>query len=141
MSALPGDFSQIRPGYTSSGTTGPIANNFPGYQTEGILNQGVRGYHFWDLLNTTRRNGFNACRDVGGTGQFGDGTFIPRPTGIDSATVYTDEHGEAILQFLPGRRRHADVRTRTAAATSVRSDRLRCSARRRSRPRHSTRTS
>ena len=101
VSALPGDFSQIRPGYTSSGTTGPIANNFPGYQTEGILNQGVRGYHYWDFLNTTRRNGFNACRDMGGTGQFGDGTFIPRPTGIDSATVYTDEHGEAILQFNP----------------------------------------
>ena len=101
VSALPGDFSQIRPGYTSSGTTGPIANNFPGYQTEGILNQGVRGYHYWDFLNTTRRNGFNACRDTGGTGQFGDGTFIPRPTGIDSATVYTDEHGEAILQFNP----------------------------------------
>ena len=38
---------------------------------------------------------------MGGTGQFGDGTFIPRPTGIDSATVYTDEHGEAILQFNP----------------------------------------
>jgi hypothetical protein len=101
VSALPGDFSQIRPGYTSSGTTGPIANNFPGYQTEGILNQGVRGYHYWDFLNTTRRNGFNACKDVGGTGQFGDGTFIPKPTGIDSATVYTDEHGEAILQFNP----------------------------------------
>ena len=102
MSALPGDFSQIGgAGYTSSGTTGPIANNFPGYQTEGILNQGVRGYHYWDFLNTTRRNGVNACRDVGGTGQFGDGTFIPRPTGIDSATVYTDEHGEAILQFNP----------------------------------------
>ena len=29
------------------------------------------------------------------------GSFIPRPTGINSATVYTDEHGEAILQFLP----------------------------------------
>ena len=35
VSALPGDWSQIRPGYTSSGITGPIANNFPGYQTEG----------------------------------------------------------------------------------------------------------
>jgi hypothetical protein len=102
VTALPGDFSQIRgDNYTSSGTTGPIANNFPGYQTQGILNQGVRGYHYWDFLNTTRRNGANLCRDVGGTGQFGDGTFIPRPTGIDSATVYTDEHGEAILQFNP----------------------------------------
>ena len=101
VSALPGDWSQIRPGYTSSGTTGPIANNFPGYQTAGILNQGVRGYHFWDLLDTTSRGGFNTCRDVGGTGQFGPGVFIPRPTGINSATVYTDEHGEAILQFRP----------------------------------------
>ena len=77
VSALPGDWSQIRPGYTSSGTTGPIANNFPGYQTAGILNQGVRGYHFWDFLNTTSRNGFNACRDVGGTGQFGPGALHP----------------------------------------------------------------
>ncbi len=101
VSALPGDWSQIRPGYTSSGTTGPIANNFPGYQTAGILNQGVRGYHFWDLLDTTSRGGFNTCRDVGGTGQFGPGEFIPRPTGINSATVYTDEHGEAILRFRP----------------------------------------
>ncbi len=35
------------------------------------------------------------------TGQFGDGAFIPLPTGIDEATVYTDEHGEAIFQFNP----------------------------------------
>ena len=34
-------------------------------------------------------------------GQFGAGAFIPRPTGFDAATVYTDEHGEAILQFNP----------------------------------------
>ena len=29
------------------------------------------------------------------------GAPIPKPTGIDEATVYTDEHGEAILQFNP----------------------------------------
>jgi hypothetical protein len=81
---------------TSSGTHGAIANNFPGYQGEEDL------YHFWDLLNTgDPRSGDNECRDVGGTGQFGDGTFIPLPSGFDHATVYTDEHGEAILQFNP----------------------------------------
>ena len=101
MAAIPGDWSQIRPGYTTSGVTGPIANNFPDFQTAGIFNAGVRGYHYWDLLNPLRRNDFNACRDVGGTGQFGPGAFIPKPTGIYSATVYTDEHGEAIVQFLP----------------------------------------
>ncbi|HSA52622.1 MAG TPA: hypothetical protein VLH10_21260 [Yinghuangia sp.] len=81
---------------TSSGTHGAVANNFPGYQnTEGL-------YHFWDLLNTrSLPGGSNACRDVGGDGQFGDGTFIPRPAGFDRATVYTDEHGEAIVSFNP----------------------------------------
>jgi hypothetical protein len=81
---------------TSSGTHGPIANNFPGYQNEEGL------YHYWDLLNTRNLpGGNNACRDVGGTGQFGDGAFIPRPAGFDRATVYTDEHGEAMIQFNP----------------------------------------
>jgi hypothetical protein len=81
---------------TSSGTHGAVANNFPGYQGEPGL------YHFWDLLNTrSLPGGDNACRDVGGTGQFGDGTFIPRPSGYDRATVYTDEHGEAIVEFNP----------------------------------------
>lgn len=81
---------------TSSGTHGPIANNFPGYQNEEGL------YHYWDLLNTRNLpGGNNACRDVGGTGQFGDGTFIPRPAGYDRATVYTDEHGEAMIEFNP----------------------------------------
>ena len=80
---------------------GPIANNFPGYQTEGILNQGVRGYHYWDFLNTTRRTGSTPAATwvepvSSATGRSSRG----RP-GIDSATVYTDEHGEAILQFNP----------------------------------------
>jgi hypothetical protein len=85
---------------TSSGTTGPIANNFPGFQN------GPR-YHFWNLINPTPRTpGLNLCRDVvsgGAAGQIqhnGEG-FILRAAGIQSATVYTDEHGEAILQFLP----------------------------------------
>ena len=100
---IPADFSQIRPTYTSSGVTGPIPNNFPDFQTDGIFSQGVRGYDYWDLLNALSRGGSNACRDVGGDGQLAsnEGGFINRPTGVNSATVYTDEHGEAILRFRP----------------------------------------
>jgi hypothetical protein len=98
---IPADASQIADSfYTTSGTHGALANNFPGYQVgpfAGIL--GV--YHYWDFYNTHSRNGFNTCRDVGGTGQFGDDEFIPLPTGIDEATVYTDEHGEALAWFNP----------------------------------------
>jgi len=102
VSLLPGDISQTSVvGYTTSGTTGPIANNFPGYQSGYVMFQDARTYHFWDLLGAHERGGLNACRDTGGTGQVGPGGFIPRPAGVDSATVYTDEHGEAILQFRP----------------------------------------
>ena len=59
-------------------------------------------YHYWDFLNTHSRGGFNDCRDVGGDGSVRRlETFIPLPTGIDEATVYTDEHGEAIIWFIP----------------------------------------
>jgi len=59
-------------------------------------------YHYWDFLNTYSRNDLNACRDVGGSGQIQSVRgFIQKPTGYDEATVYTDEHGEAIAQFLP----------------------------------------
>ena len=80
---------------TSSGTHGAIANNFPGYQNNGP-------YDYWTLLNPRDLPGEdNDCRDVGGTGQFGDRGFIRQPVGYDRATVYTDEHGEAIVQFNP----------------------------------------
>jgi hypothetical protein len=98
---IPADISILASGLiTTSGTHGTIANNFPGYQV-GPLPGILGAYHYWDFLNTDDRGGFNDCRDVGGTGQFGRGEFIPLPTGYDEATVYTDEHGEAILQFNP----------------------------------------
>ena len=98
---IPADVSALASGLiTTSGTHGTLAHNFPGYQV-GPLPGLVGAYHYWDFLNTHSRGGANTCRDVGGEGQFGDGTFIPLPTGYDAATVYTDEHGEAILQFNP----------------------------------------
>jgi hypothetical protein len=101
---IPAVIPQESGGFTTSGTHGPIANNFPGYQT-GARGQGG-GYHYWDLLNVDRRGGNNDCFDVGGTGQFPDQNRDEEdpsllPTGIEGATVYTDEHGEAIVQFLP----------------------------------------
>ena len=98
---IPADASQIADSfYTTSGTHGALANNFPGYQVGPFANiLGV--YHYWDFYNTHRRNDFNDCKDVGGDGQFGDSRFIPLPTGIDEATVYTDEHGEALAWFNP----------------------------------------
>ena len=89
---------------TSSGVTGELANNFPGFQNEAGL------YHFWDLLNqVTLPSTSNICRDVGGDGQIDDSTFISHPRGVATATVYTDEHGEAIVRFTP------DVGVRLAA--------------------------
>ena len=64
VSLLPGDISQTTVvGYTTSGTTGPIANNFPGYQSGFVMFSDARTYHFWDLLGTHSRGGVNACRD------------------------------------------------------------------------------
>ena len=101
VSLIPADVSSLAgSAYTTSGTHGTIANNFPGYQVgpiEGLL--GV--YHYWDLVNTDERSGSNECYDVGGEGQVSDSDAIPLPNGIDEATVYTDEHGEAIVQFNP----------------------------------------
>ena len=53
------------------------------------------------FLNTHSRGGFERSAATWWNRSVQHGAFIPRPTGIDSATVYTDEHGEAILQFDP----------------------------------------
>ena len=60
-------------------------------------------YHYWDFVRSDDRGGENACNDVGGTGQFPgqENGGIDLPTGIDEATVYTDEHGEALVWFNP----------------------------------------
>jgi hypothetical protein len=98
---------------TSSGVYGEAANNFPGFLTNGQ-------YHYWNLLNTTNLpTTSNTCRDVGGTGQVpiggGSGAII-HPRGFASASVYTDEHGEAIVAFTP------DVGLRLTADSNNRCD-------------------
>jgi len=89
--------------YTTSGTHGALANNFEGYQA-GPFPNFIGIYHYWDfVLSDDTREGSNKCKDVGGEdGQFGNGGgLISGPFGVDEATVYTDEHGEALVWFIP----------------------------------------
>lgn len=86
---------------TSSGITGEDANNFPGF-FDVEYNEEAGLYHYWDLLNQANHPATNnTCLDVGGSGQFNGSGPISHPRGVASASVYTDEHGEAIVRFRP----------------------------------------
>jgi hypothetical protein len=79
------------PGETgnTSGVAGSFANNFPGFQTD--------YYDYWEILGSERVDplrGRNLCRDE-------LGNFRTSPLGDDHAWVYTDEHGEAMIQYNP----------------------------------------
>jgi hypothetical protein len=91
--ALPND----RP--DTSGVAGAISNNFTGflgftgdpvYTTEQVA--GI--YDYWDTFTTSYSRGYNSCYDV-----LGDP--IPLPTGKTGVAVYTDEHGEAYVKYIP----------------------------------------
>jgi hypothetical protein len=70
-----------------SGVAGAFANNFTGFLGDGL-------YDYWDTFQVHWRGGYNGCYDV-------SGNRIPTPTGDDSDAVYTDEHGEAYIQYNP----------------------------------------
>jgi len=70
-----------------SGVAGAFANNFTGFLGDGL-------YDYWDTFTVHWRGGYNACNDV-------LGNAVPTPTGDDSDAVYTDEHGEAYIQYNP----------------------------------------
>jgi len=70
-----------------SGVAGAFANNFTGFLGDGL-------YDYWDTFQVHWRGGYNACNDV-------LGNAVPTPTGDDSDAVYTDEHGEAYIQYNP----------------------------------------
>jgi hypothetical protein len=70
-----------------SGVAGAFANNFTGFLGNGY-------YDYWDAFTVHYRSGYNACKDV-------LGNLVPTPTGDDSDAVYTDEHGEAYIQYNP----------------------------------------
>ena len=89
-------------GYTSSGVDGPIANNFPGFQTVRDL-LGCLDVPLLGSADTHSRNGVNACRDV----------WVPS---IPTADRWIDSgdrlHGRAWRgdpAVRPGRRRWLDA--------------------------------
>jgi hypothetical protein len=84
----------------TSGVAGHFSNNFTSFlgfadnsriysteETPGL-------YDYWDTFTLSYSHGYNACNDV-------LGNPIPLPTGKQGVAVYTDEHGEAYVKFLP----------------------------------------
>ncbi|HZO34460.1 MAG TPA: hypothetical protein VFB17_05225 [Gaiellaceae bacterium] len=78
---------QPNSGELRSGVAGSLANNFQGFLGTGT-------YDYWDVFPKVTQEGSNACYDV-------LGNPIPVPTGNQTVEVYTDEHGEAYVKFLP----------------------------------------
>jgi len=76
-------------GYASGVDGALITNNFPGFLTYG-------GIDNWDAfgLNYVAATPTNCNRTVG--------NVRSTPSGYQTSAVYTDEHGEARINFLPG---------------------------------------
>ncbi len=93
-----------RPGDASSGVDGGIANNFNGFLVDGR-------YHFWDFAATLGSNvatatnclRFSAADDPQPDSPLTNPSdYYQTPSGADSVVVYTDQHGEAQVQWYPG---------------------------------------
>jgi hypothetical protein len=97
-------------GSSTSGVFGAtFANNYASFLTQGFdLPTSVAApasvdsnlfshaplYDYWDAFPLMTQSGYNGCYDV-------SGDPFPLPTGNLSQAVYTDEHGEAYVQFNP----------------------------------------
>jgi hypothetical protein len=93
-------------GDASSGIDGPAhGNDFPGF-----LNNDPE-YHFWDIAYTLGSNTgvateclrYSASDDPQADSPTANpGDYYQTPSGASSVVVYTDEHGEAQAQYVPG---------------------------------------
>jgi hypothetical protein len=91
-------------GAVSSGIDGPSSgNNFPGFLNVDPL------YHYWDIASTLASNGSTATQCLrrsadpqADTPTAHPGDYYQTPSGPSSVVVYTDEHGEAQVQYVPG---------------------------------------
>jgi hypothetical protein len=95
-----------RPTDDSSGIDGALANNFPGFLD--ISNDGG-DYHFWDTLSLATNSGaptdcLASSSDADPQGQQGDpgNSYRQTPSGDYDVAVYTDQHGEAQVEYVPG---------------------------------------
>lgn len=98
--AQPGD-GNLLSSY-SPATSGVSGQLFPPGDFTGFLDWSGPGsteatpgiYDYWDTFTRAYSSGYNDCN-------YAQGGQIPVPTGITNLAVYTDEHGEAYVQFNP----------------------------------------
>jgi len=78
----------------ASGNSGPRhGNNYAGYLDGGRLENDA--YVYWRFAEVFEgRRGANDCRDE-------LGAVRPRPAGPSNVAIYTDEHGEAMIDYAP----------------------------------------
>ena len=88
---------------TTSGVEGSLNGNEPNWLTwtsHNTTEQDAGIYDYWDTFTQDWTGGYNNCYGV-------DGEPISKPDNVDEAgtgtevAVYTDEHGEAMVQFNP----------------------------------------
>jgi hypothetical protein len=97
---LPGEGSIFSWVPETSGVAGHASNNFTSFlgftdPSDIYTTEEVAGiYDYWDTFTTSYSHGNNACFDV-------LGNPIPLPHGATGVAVYTDEHGEAFVQYNP----------------------------------------
>jgi hypothetical protein len=93
-------------GDASSGIDGPATGN----DFVGFLNSDPE-YHFWDIAYTLAKNTsvttqclrYSASDDPQADSPTANpGDYYGTPSGASSVVVYTDEHGEAQAQYVPG---------------------------------------
>jgi hypothetical protein len=98
--ALPGEGSILSDVPATSGVAGHASNNFTSFlgftdPSDIWTTEQVAGiYDYWDTFTTSYSHGYNSCKDA-------SGRWIPLPTGATGVAVYTDEHGEAYVQYNP----------------------------------------
>jgi hypothetical protein len=87
-------------GESSSGVDGGIANNFNGFLVNGV-------YHNWNIAAplASAGGGATSCLREAADPQHAynpSSDFYQQPSGLQSVAVYTDNHGEAQVQYIPG---------------------------------------
>lgn len=84
---------------TTSGVEGSIGGNYGNWLTSGAYGVPTTEedqfiYDYWDTFTLASSRGNNNCYGV-------DGYAISKPYGATEVAVYTDEHGQAYVQFNP----------------------------------------
>lgn len=83
-----------------SGITGATGTGFNGFWWNPPDN---RPYRNWEFAYTSRYNPLGPTNCLWYRSLPGDQlTYRPLPTGYNAVTIYTDEHGEADVQYVPG---------------------------------------